>query len=161
MILALDPGPTETGYVLFDGAKVQDKGKIPNADVFKLLFGLGERHDAQLVIEMIASYGMPVGKEVFETCVWIGRFIQAWGLPYKVAYRKNVSRHLCHSNKAKDCHVRQALIDRLGAPGTKKSPGATYGVSGDMWAALAVAVYALDEWANLDALGAHAVGSEE
>jgi hypothetical protein len=96
-----------------------------------------------LAIEMIASYGMPVGREVFETCVWIGRFIEAFGSHYDNptirVTRNEVKNHLCGSSKAKDANVRQALIDLLGSPGTKKSPGGTYGVKSHMWSALGVA----------------------
>jgi hypothetical protein len=58
--------------------------------------------------------------------------------------RATVKAHLCRSAKAKDSNVRQALIDLFGgkenAIGTKKTPGPLYGISGDVWAALAVAV---------------------
>lgn len=97
-----------------------------------------------LAIEMIASYGMPVGREVFETCVWIGRFIEAWGGPYTLVYRKDVKLHLCGQPRAKDSNIRQALIDRYGgkdrAVGKKATPGPLYGVSADVWSALAIAV---------------------
>lgn len=79
----------------------------------------------ELVIEMIASYGMPVGKEVFETCVWIGRFIQVGNIYQKsnsYIYRKEEKMNLCHSMKAKDSNIRQALIDRFGPVGTKGNP---------------------------------------
>ncbi|MBQ1764316.1 MAG: hypothetical protein IIZ92_15615 [Aquincola sp.] len=99
-----------------------------------------------LAIEMIASYGMPVGREVFETCVWIGRFVQAWHSPDKVrlVYRRDVKLHLCGSPRAKDPNIRQALIDKLGPAGTKKDPGPTYGVKSHAWAALGVAVTAAE-----------------
>ena len=38
---------------------------------------------------MIASYGMPVGKEVFDTCVWIGKFAEASGMKESYIYRKD------------------------------------------------------------------------
>jgi len=67
---------------------------------------------------------MPVGKEVFDTCVWIGRFQQI-ALPNvdtKFIYRKDEKMNICNSMKAKDSNIRQALIDRFGAVGTKKNP---------------------------------------
>jgi hypothetical protein len=93
-----------------------------------------------VVVEMIASYGMPVGREVFETCLWIGRFIEAWNSSYSLLYRRNVKLHLCNSARAKDANVAQALRDRFGEKGTRKNPGVLYGIRGDEWAALAVAV---------------------
>jgi hypothetical protein len=98
-----------------------------------------------LAIEQIASYGMPVGFEIFETAVWSGRFMQACEHSKIVRIpRKEVCLHLCGSPRAKDGNIRQALIDRLGAPGTKKHPGPTYGVCKDEWSAVAVAVTASD-----------------
>jgi hypothetical protein len=94
---------------------------------------------------MIACYGMPVGAEVFETCVWIGRFLQRWEGPYSLVYRREVKLHLCDSARAKDANVRQALIDRFGpgkqkAIGLKASPGPLFQIKADLWAALGVAV---------------------
>lgn len=79
----------------------------------------------KLVVEMVASYGMPVGKEVFDTCVWIGRYIQQVddvGKEYDYIYRKDEKMNICHSMKAKDSNIRQALIDRFGEVGTKNNP---------------------------------------
>jgi hypothetical protein len=107
-----------------------------------------------LAIEMVASYGMAVGATVFETCVWSGRFIERWLVsdkrrpePVRV-YRKEVKIHLCGSMRAKDANIRQALIDRYGgkesAIGKKANPGPLYGMSGDCWSALAVAITAAE-----------------
>lgn len=78
-----------------------------------------------LIIEMIASYGMAVGKEVFETCVWIGRFEElalSRVVSTKYIFRKDEKMNICHSMKAKDSNIRQALIDRFGEVGTKRNP---------------------------------------
>lgn len=144
LVLAIDPGDKESGFVLFDGKRALWFGKVPNTQILADFAHYSSHYDKEpdLVIEMIASYGMPVGKEVFETCVWIGRFMQAWGQrsPIDRLTRNQVKNHVCHSSRAKDSNIRQALIDRFGQPGTKNNPGPTYGVTGDIWAALAVAV---------------------
>lgn len=141
-ILAIDPGTTESGWVYFFGGKVIGAGVMANDELLKTV---AESAADILAIEMIASYGMAVGKEVFETCVWVGRFQQAWRSPKSVrlVYRKDVKLHLCGSPRAKDANIRQALIDKLGPPGKKASPGPTYGVSSHAWAALGVAVTAV------------------
>ena len=89
---------------------------------------------------------MAVGDDSLQTLIWTGRFQQWARNPEAVILvkRSAVKLHLCGSARAKDPNVRQALIDRLGAPGTKKNPGPTYGVSSHGWAALAVAVTALE-----------------
>jgi len=141
-ILAIDPGTTESGWVYFWRGKVVGAGVMPNDDLLKMV---AESGADILAIEMIASYGMAVGKEVFETCVWIGRFQQTWRSPKSVrlVYRKDVKLHLCGTPRAKDGNIRQALIDKLGPPGKKAAPGPTYGVSSHAWAALGVAVTAV------------------
>lgn len=138
-ILAIDPGTTQSGWVLLDGGQVVSSGVEPNDQVLqRIRVSVADR----LAVEMIASYGMAVGREVFQTCVWVGRFQQAWRDPgaVRLVFRQQVKLHLCQSPRAKDANIRQALIDRLGPQGTKKAPGPTYGVSSHAWAALGVAV---------------------
>lgn len=142
-ILAIDPGTEESGFCILQHGEVIDSGVDPNVEVLK---SVGAHMSDVLAIEMIASYGMPVGKEVFETCVWIGRFVQAWHDPAaaRLIYRRDVKLHLCGSPRAKDANIRQALIDKMGPIGTKKAPGPLYGVSSHAWAALGVGVTALE-----------------
>ncbi len=140
MLLAIDPGSEESAWMLYD-AKEMMFAKQPNRDVLELVRVRSERPGECCAIEMIASYGMPVGAEVFETCVWIGRFLQVFGADRVHRITRNaVKNHLCHSSKAKDSNIRQALIDRFGGKQAIKKGGALYGVSGDVWSALAVAL---------------------
>jgi hypothetical protein len=140
-ILAIDPGTHKSGFVVWNG-EVRQFAVVDNEVLRRMLTQeLFQEHD-KVAIEMVASYGMPVGREVFETCVWIGRFVERCYRPAFLVYRKDVKLHLCGSARAKDGNIRQALIDKHGPCGTKKAPGKLYGISGHLWAALAVADYA-------------------
>jgi hypothetical protein len=147
-ILAIDPGNIESAWVIYDAGKIKQAGKSKNEELIEWITSSRELPEYETAIEMIASYGMPVGKEVFDTCLWIGRFCQAIesrGIESNLVYRKEVKIHLCGSLKAKDSNIRQALIDRYGevrelAIGSKHKPGPLYGIKKDMWSALAVAI---------------------
>ncbi len=143
IVLAIDPGPTEGAWCLYAG---QDKpiqwAKWPSERILSLLPVEGGVH---VVIEMIACYGMAVGRSVFETCVWIGRYQERCSGGATLTPRMAAKMHLCHSAASKDANVRQALIDRFGgskeaAIGRKATPGPLYGLAADGWAALALAV---------------------
>ena len=142
MILGIDPGNERSAFIFWDGERVRGRDTVKNESILDLA-GVAKSEECAIGIEMVSCYGMPVGKEVFETCVWIGRFIQAVG-EASLIYRHEIKSHFCNSQRAKDGNIRQALIDRFGgkerAIGKKKSPGPLYGVKGDEWAALAVAL---------------------
>lgn len=150
-ILAIDPGNIESGYCVLDGYRPVKFGKISN-DAFKNLFDDLFGCDV-VVIEMVESYGMPVGREVFDTVRWIGKF-EAYAEKYlmdvEFVTRKEEKLAICHSMKANDSTIRQALVDRFapGTPnhgkGTKKEKGFFYGFKADMWSAFAVGVTYLD-----------------
>lgn len=150
MIFAIDPGDTQSAYVVLnDDFSIKEGAKLDNVDLIGVLecfaFYGTNKHVA---IEMIASYGMAVGRSVFETCVFIGQLKQiclAYDMEPKFIYRKDEKMTLCNSMKAKDSNIRQALIDRYAkfdfknGKGTKKNPDTFYGFKSDMWAAMAVA----------------------
>lgn len=146
-VLAIDPGTHQSAYVVWTDGAIFAAGIEPNETLLRMLQfkEIADLDDTDVcAIEMIASYGMAVGKEVFETCVWIGRMIERCRPQPRLVYRRDVKLHLCQSARAKDANIRQALIDRFGKPGTKKDQGTLYGVKSHVWAALALAVFVAD-----------------
>ncbi len=146
-IVAVDPGTTMSALVVWDIKKqaIVEMRLETNYNIRAHLHSLRPKTKIKskgqlLLIEEIQSYGQPVGKTVFDTCIWCGRFIEAYGLEYRLVTRTKVKSILCHSVRAKDTNVRGALIEAFGEPGTKKNPGKLHGVKKDLWAALALAV---------------------
>jgi len=159
-ILAIDPGDQQSAFCLIDRASRRpiEFAKVANSVLLEHLRTNTWGQDVA-AIEMIASYGMAVGAYVFETCVWIGRFAEAvvysQHLEPDLIKRQPVKLHHCHSAKAKDTNVRQALIDRFGAgasnggKGTRADPGWFYGFAADVWQSYALAVFVADQQAGV------------
>ncbi len=139
-IIGIDPGPREFAWVLWNGSRVLDCGDATNCQPGEPFFTPSVGYP--VAIEWIESFGMAVGREVFETVFSIGRMAAMKDV--RLVPRRDVKLHLCRSAKAKDGNIRQALIDRFGPVGTKKAPGPLFGISNHRWAALAVAVTAFD-----------------
>lgn len=146
LIFAIDPGTEKSAYVLFSVVDEIIKGCdfVDNSWVLhelKVLHGAG--HFLKVVCEDFECFGMPIGVSSIKTIRWTGRFEQAccaMDLPFEYLKRSKIRGNICNSQNAKDSNIRQALIDRYGAPGTKKNPGRLYGVKSHIWSALAVAV---------------------
>lgn len=145
-VLAIDPGNIESAYCLMDSETLRPEqfDKVHNEVLRDRLpwFGAG-----CVVIERIASYGMAVGRDVFETCEWVGQYTataRMANVAVDYIYRKDEKLHICGDPRAKDANVRRALIDRFAqhdltnGKGTKKNPDWFHGFRADCWAAYAV-----------------------
>ncbi len=150
IVLGLDPGTTESAIVGWDGRKVTFDQIAANDEILDTLKRCADPSPATLVIEKVESFGMAVGAEVFETVFWSGRFWQAWKGAADRMPRRVVKQHLCHTARATDANIRQALIDRFGpskeqAFGKKSAPGPLFGITSHKLSALAVAITWADQ----------------
>lgn len=141
-LAAMDPGTRESALVVWDGVRVEYAVVWPNE---KLLAWLrAERACPSLLcIEQVESYGMAVGREVFETVYWSGRFREAHearGGEVRMVPRREAKMHLCNDSRAKDANIRQALLDKFGGKEATRKGGPLHGITSHKWAALAVAV---------------------
>ncbi|HOC44947.1 MAG TPA: hypothetical protein PKJ99_18210 [Thermoanaerobaculales bacterium] len=159
-LLAIDPGPATSGYVLWDseaGRVLEANSDAHNATLPRdVLPRIVKQHTIlvpapiplELAIERVACYGKPVGEPVFETVFFSGRLAEWWervtGRPAIRMRFSDVALHHCHDRRAKESYVRQVLLDRFGGKGTKAQPGPFYGVSGHAWSAAALAIAVTD-----------------
>jgi hypothetical protein len=148
IIMGIDPGTFKSGWCIIEGLKIVNSGVSEN--------GLVKQMIRDIDVDLVAIEGMEprrsnpnakfpviIGSETFDTCIWIGRFIENATSPFRIVKRGEVLRHIA-KHRANDSDVRKALIAKLGVQGTKSNKGATYGVSSHAWSALAVALTALE-----------------
>ena len=72
-VMAIDPGNVTSGWVVMEGREIVGGASETKNNDMRLLIKEAKDIDA-IVCEWIQSYGMVVGKEVFHTCRWVGRF---------------------------------------------------------------------------------------
>jgi len=142
-ILGIDPGTTESGYVVYDAGKeeILSFGKIDNDELLEIVINNPAKADV-MAIEIICSYGQSVGKETFCTCFFIGKCMQAFGGKYYEIKRVDEKKYICGTGAAKDSGIRQELLDRFEpdlVPG-KRPSGKLKGFKADIYSALAVAI---------------------
>lgn len=178
-ILGIDPGTTQTAYCLCtikedsaEGSKpmsIQSFAKIDNEEMLKVLHSTledVEKQDAELTIaiEHLESYGTAVGKSTFETAYFIGR-LQEIAFTYSLSnvniqvdriYRHEEKMRICHSMKANDATIKQALVDIFAdhpeknhGKGTKAEPDYFYGMKADCWSAFAICYTEMDKMKGL------------
>lgn len=151
-IIGIDPGPTTSGMVKYDTETKRVIWAFPSASndfVLSLIRDFEYNEASPVACESIEALYAHVGKETIRTIRFVGRIEEAChrhmmtvGFDSYFISPQEVKKRVCGTAAAKDPAVRQALIDILGPQGTKKDPGATYGVSKHAWRALAVAVAA-------------------
>jgi len=157
-VLAIDPGQRKSGWVLWD----VDVGSVLAAEhtdnvqcreiVFPWFMQRYDTHALLPIIETMRSYGKDVGISVFETCFWIGRFWDMFSCAgfhtLTLMRQDHVGQVLLGRNRRfNNGDIRKKLIEMYGAPGTKKTPGATAllaGNGGHTWQAAALAATYLE-----------------
>lgn len=167
ILLAIDPGTTHSAYCMMRGDySIISSAKVEN-DVLLRLVKEGEWQE--MVIECMEARHVQngvIGAETYDTCYWIGRYMQAAidrGKPIHRVYRSEERKRLVPTKKNKlpphpasvgqtaDSQIRATLIRRFAKHDFKNGKGKAackdtfYGFAADMWAACAVGVVHLDK----------------
>lgn len=162
-IVGIDPGNIKSAFCLCD----PDLKPLAFEKCDNMLYDGAEEHDLffdhvkeamvehipayvpfEVVIEDLENFGMPVGRSMFDTAKYIGRLDLLFHLVFNCRthhiFRHEEKMAICHSAKANDATIRQALVDRF-APGqknhgkgTKADRGFFYGFSADVWSSFAI-----------------------
>lgn len=148
-VFAIDAGNTHSGWAVVSNLDGEYQlgvfGKWENK---ALLEEIRKYNDFDFAIEYPYPRNSTVPLQVFEMAEWVGRFahvLEECGNRFHRIYRHREKAVMCHSGVATDSQIRASVISVLGGQGTAQNPGPTYGVTGDVWQAIAIGMTFLEE----------------
>jgi hypothetical protein len=153
IVLAIDPGPTSSGIVLYDHGERAVLDSMKAASEAEVLHWIESKEPCVVAVERVQSYGI-AGGSLLQTAEVGGGFRRRsldLSLRFEWRYRREILKSLDITGKgSRDSLVRNRLIEIFGgtkeaAIGKKASPGPLYGVSSHAWQALAVAVVVAED----------------
>lgn len=149
MILGVDPGPLESAFALVSrGYCIFSADKFPNERFWDRRDSpLYCREVEEVAVESIQSYGMAVGRSVFDTCYTIGRIQQICceiPVPCYLYPRPEYARALAGGSRITDSLLRRSLLLRFGGD-RKGEPLHMLRGNPDKRSAFAVAAYHIDK----------------
>jgi hypothetical protein len=159
-ILAIDPGETESHYVIWNGKQVSEAWSGSNEALLEILRKKAEnmRH-LFVVVEGFNARGQRLGQDSVNTIEWYARFFQcvqgaAGKAACSIVRRNAVKKHLLGQINGDNTAIRMVLLDRFGPKPTKVKPNKVYGdikLKDHQWQAFALAVTVLDRMQAVDA----------
>lgn len=157
LVIGIDPGETQSAWVLFDGERVLQHRHEPNVAVRSMLRGLvGDGPTARelaVVIERLEGFGKIASRAEYRTAEWAGIFYEAASAAIasgRVEWltRRAIKLHLTGVANSKDAQIRDVLMERFPGLRAQTGPARKLKTGGLLksheWAALAVAVTWLD-----------------
>ena len=143
-ILAVDPGPTRSAFVVFEDGALDSFGLTDTDRVVALVREISPG-ECDVVIETIEPWGGSAGPAAIETMRIVGRLEEAAHRAPSVTLlrRSAVIKALGITGLPKgkaQAAVRLELIDRWGGGNPAKRSHPLHGIRDDLWSALALAV---------------------
>ncbi len=156
-VIGLDPGSEHSSFVHWNGKEILNKGTHPNEELLDILIGdycdvASIAEDIILAVERMVHITNG-GTAIVDTLLWAGQFYHAWKGQKEFVPRYKVTLALTGQmpSKRADKAVRDVLLARFGAPGTKKNPNPiTYSLKSHLWQAFGLAVA---HWDHLEFQG--------
>lgn len=154
LIMAIDPGPRTSGYVLYSVDRREVVAAVKDADIDQVRRCMFHFHrpwangNQPFTVVCERTQAGPPSTQVVLTTEVVGRIVEmahSIDAPCHLYYRRQVLQALnCARKGNKDSLVRVACIelhggDRKTAIGTKKQEGPLYGVTSHAWQALGLA----------------------
>jgi hypothetical protein len=128
IILAIDPGTTQSGSCVWDGKNIINVGKVGHEEIIGLIgycrYKKDTGEDVYLYYEKLRAQGQRVGNETFDTLEWCGQYVmyaRMLGLTLTGIHRKDLVAHypIIYKSKANpkppkvDTQIFQCLCDRF------------------------------------------------